>query len=106
MENLPVACFGPGSSTEWPDTRLGPLEPNVRHFPFPGLVGSRQPPSPRQQPHATRPPRRPNYDADLLTAEQSYERQSSVFEQFVTVHKEVRMNTTSVVNHLNPVEGN
>jgi hypothetical protein len=33
----------------------------------------------------------PQYDADVLVAELPYERQSSVYEQYMTVNKQVRI---------------
>jgi hypothetical protein len=77
---------------EWPDTRLGPLEPTDRRFPLPGLVGSMD----FQQKQATHPVepltvrRVLQYDVDILVAELPHERQSTIFEQFITVNKQLQ----------------
>lgn len=80
-----------GTAFQWPDTRLGPLEPNDRRFPLPGLVGSPRSQHRQTNRAVTRYPRVPRYDADVLVAELPHERQSSTFEQFMTVTKQVNV---------------
>ena len=85
-----VLCWLSDTSFQWPETSLGPFEPQDHRFPLPGMVGS-------SVSHATtashsQPPTvlwRPRYDADVLVAELPYERQSTAFEQFVAINSEV-----------------
>lgn len=85
-----IGCGISDASFQWPETRLGPLEPKDRRFPLPGLVGSSvlQSTAVRES-QRLRFQRRPRYDADILVAELPYERQSTAFEQFVAVNTEV-----------------
>jgi len=86
-----VICCGISDAYfQWPETRLGPLEPKDRRFPLPGMVGSSIPYSETSsQTERMKIQRRPRYDADVLVAELPYERQSTAFEQFVAVNTEV-----------------
>jgi len=91
---FPVNClFCRGildASFQWPETRLGPLEPKDRRFPLPGMVGSSSAHGAAvNQSQQARVQQRPRYDADVLVAELPYERQSTAFEQFVAVNTEV-----------------
>jgi len=85
-----VCCGISDASFQWPETRLGPLEPKDRRFPLPGMVGSSSHHNTslsESQQMKVQP--RPRYDADVLVAELPYERQSTAFEQFVAVNTEV-----------------
>lgn len=88
--NCVVCCGILDASFQWPETRLGPLEPKDHRFPLPGMVGSSTTHSATlNQSRQARVQQRPRYDADVLVAELPYERQSTAFEQFVAVNTEV-----------------
>lgn len=69
--------------TEWPDTRLGPLEPGDRRFPMPGLTGPSH--------HLQRPVQLPaptEEVADVLTGELPEDRHAFVLQQFLNSPQE------------------
>lgn len=75
------------SSFNWPDARLGQLDPTDARFSLPGMVGSSHPLETSTGPAQ---PQKPSFpDSELLTEELPYERHSSVLEQFITVNHEV-----------------
>jgi len=83
-------CWISDAYFQWPETRLGPLEPKDRRFPLPGMVGSSIPQNVASSlSERVKIQRTPRYDADVLVAELPYERQSTAFEQFVAVSTEV-----------------
>jgi len=88
-----VKALSNDSTFNWPDTRLGPLEPKDRRFPLPGLVGSTKLRNTgKQQSLLTQSN---NYETDILTAELAHERQSTILEQFIAVGRQLDSDETS-----------
>lgn len=96
---IEIEMISQDSPFNWPDTRLGPLEPADGRFPLPGLVGSNH----RQ----LRPMKKQttlSSASDLLTEELSYERHSTIFEQFLTVSTELARKSIEPDLKNNPFE--
>jgi len=86
------------TSYQWPDTRLGPLEPKDHRFPLPGMVGSEKNRNRHSDQKKARYQKPPRFDADVLMAELPHERQSSIFEQFMTVNRQTAESEDHMTN--------
>lgn len=100
--NADVRNMSHDSSFNWPDARLGQLDPTDARFSLPGMVGSSHPLETSTGPAQ---PQKPSFpDSELLTEELPYERHSSVLEQFITVNHELAKNSETSDDKCSPFE--
>ncbi len=69
--------------SEYPDARMGPLGPQDKRFPMPGMVGVNV----VAKVASTPPP--PQVYPDVLTTMLPHERQAAILHQYLTVSQEV-----------------